>query len=405
MNPRLNNQQLAQLRKRCAEIIAKNKSCNVPAICKRLGLEDGTEEEAFRSKITYSHKRLMAVEAKKIIEIAEALSIEHDEYELSEALAKILEQNEPSLTELTRKRLISVFDDGLCAEMPEVDLLCRVWPLDAMPARYQDSKSDYTRTLKDDVIQHTINNYDWDNRELLEAVGFLHCSNRTIFKFLETVTSPLLQTVERQNLLVLKINSFLEHDGYILSVAKRISGSPVYCVKRKTVAAPVEAIVDAALLEFDQGTVHERWRTAIERQESDPRSAITSARTLLEDVCKWILVEDGKGYSEKDDLPVLYRNLSKILNLAPDEHTEQLFKQILGSCQSVVESVGALRNKLGDAHSQGPKRAKPLPRHAELAVNLAGSMSIFLVATWEARKISKLTSGASNKEKGAHLSG
>jgi hypothetical protein len=41
---------------------------------------------------------------------------------------------------------------------------------------------------------------------------------------------------------------------------------------------------------------------------------------------------------------------------------------------------------LGDAHSQGPMRAKPLPRHAELAVNLAGTMATFLVATWEARR-------------------
>ena len=51
----------------------------------------------------------------------------------------------------------------------------------------------------------------------------------------------------------------------------------------------------------------------------------------------------------------------------------------------MVESLGALRNKLGDAYSPGPKRARPQTRHAELAVNLAGAMAKFLVATWEAR--------------------
>jgi hypothetical protein len=74
------------------------------------------------------------------------------------------------------------------------------------------------------------------------------------------------------------------------------------------------------------------------------------------------------------------------MNLAPDGHKEQVFKQILGGCQSIVESLGSLRNKLSDAHSPGPKRAKPLPRHAELAVNLSGTMAMFLVATWEARR-------------------
>jgi Abortive infection C-terminus len=89
---------------------------------------------------------------------------------------------------------------------------------------------------------------------------------------------------------------------------------------------------------------------------------------------------------EADDLPMLYHKLAKILKLALDDHTEQVFKQILGSCQSVVESLGALRNKLSDAHSPGPKRARPQARHAELAVNLAGAMATFLVATWEARQ-------------------
>src|SRR3546814_3064776 len=83
----------------------------------------------------------------------------------------------------------------------------------------------------------------------------------------------------------------------------------------------------------------------------------------------------------------LYRKLSKALQLAPDDHSERVYRQILGNCQCVVESLGALRNELGDAHSGGPKRARPAARHAELAVNLAGSMATFLVATWEARKV------------------
>jgi len=48
----------------------------------------------------------------------------------------------------------------------------------------------------------------------------------------------------------------------------------------------------------------------------------------------------------------------------------------------VVSSLGELRNKIGDAHAQGRKPVKPMPRHAALAVNLAGSMAMFLVETW-----------------------
>jgi hypothetical protein len=74
------------------------------------------------------------------------------------------------------------------------------------------------------------------------------------------------------------------------------------------------------------------------------------------------------------------------LQLAPSQHTEADFKRILGGCTSVVEGLGGLRNRLGDAHGKGKKQVKPSSRHAELAVNLAGAMAVFLVETWSARR-------------------
>ena len=75
------------------------------------------------------------------------------------------------------------------------------------------------------------------------------------------------------------------------------------------------------------------------------------------------------------------------LNLAPSKHTEDIFKQILGGCHSVVQGLGALRSRVGDAHGQGKKAVKPAPRHAELAVNLAGAMATFIAQTWEKVKL------------------
>lgn len=42
-----------------------------------------------------------------------------------------------------------------------------------------------------------------------------------------------------------------------------------------------------------------------------------------------------------------------------------------------------MRNALGDAHGKGQASATPQIRHAELAVNLAGAMAVFLVQSWE----------------------
>jgi hypothetical protein len=62
-----------------------------------------------------------------------------------------------------------------------------------------------------------------------------------------------------------------------------------------------------------------------------------------------------------------------------------VFKQIIGGCTAVVEGLGALRNRLSDSHGKGKVAAKPAPRHAELAVNLAGSLALYLLATHTAR--------------------
>lgn len=146
--------------------------------------------------------------------------------------------------------------------------------------------------------------------------------------------------------------------------------------------APGDTVISGSLASFDPEGVHQAWQKALERRHSDPEGAITSARTLLETVCKRILDGVGDSYGERDDLPKLYHEAAKHLNLAPSQHTEEVFKAILGNCQSVVNNLGTLRNKIGDAHGQGGRPIKPGERHAALAVNLAGAVATFLVETF-----------------------
>jgi hypothetical protein len=143
--------------------------------------------------------------------------------------------------------------------------------------------------------------------------------------------------------------------------------------------------ITAALKAFDPDHVHVAWQKALDRRERDPEGAITAARMLLETVCKSILDEADSAYPDTADLPKLWALAAELLNLAPHQHQEEVFKATLGNCQSVVNHLGAIRNKIGDAHGQGRKPIKPKARHAELVVNLAGTMAAFLVATWKER--------------------
>ena len=117
---------------------------------------------------------------------------------------------------------------------------------------------------------------------------------------------------------------------------------------------PSDQTVSEGLKRFNVESVHTAWEKALDRRQSDPEGAITAARTLLETVCKHILDESAIQYNgNKIELPQLYRLVSNELRLSPSQHTKEVFKQILGGCSAIVNGLGTLRNRLGDAHGQG----------------------------------------------------
>lgn len=146
-----------------------------------------------------------------------------------------------------------------------------------------------------------------------------------------------------------------------------------------------DSTITDGLDEYDAPSVQAFWAKALERRTSDPDGAVTAASTLLEEVCKHIIEDGGGQWEAKWNVPKLYSEAAKTLKLAPSQHQEEIFKTILGNCQSVVQSIGSLRNKAGDAHAGGRSRVPFKPRHAALTVNLAGSMALFLIETWRAR--------------------
>ena len=177
-----------------------------------------------------------------------------------------------------------------------------------------------------------------------------------------------------------KFGTYAERRNYIWEEFR-----PILAAIEQSGLAPSDSVVTQTLQKFDASHVQGAWSKALERRSSDPEGAITSARTLIESVCKHILDESGITYDDGLDLPKLYKLTAETLKLAPSQHTEQVFKQILGGCTAIVEGLGSLRNRLSDAHGKGKIGSKPASRHAELAVNLSGALAIYLLATWEAR--------------------
>ena len=158
-----------------------------------------------------------------------------------------------------------------------------------------------------------------------------------------------------------------------------------YCESCK--AFPAEKSISEVIQKFDETGINDAWQKALERKSTDSEGAITLSRTILESVCKHILDDKDIEYdTNKVELHDLYKLTAESLNLSPSQHSERIFRQILGGCSAVINGLGQLRNRLGDAHGKGRKPVKPGSRHAELAVNLTGSMALFLIETHNADK-------------------
>lgn len=152
-----------------------------------------------------------------------------------------------------------------------------------------------------------------------------------------------------------------------------------FCERGNGVCA--EPDISAGLDALNSDGVNRAWTRALERIDGDPEGAITAGRTLVESVCKRILEQRGVQYKKNIKLNQLYRQAAEELNLAPEQHDEDLFRQVLGGCSAVVNGLGSLRNTYGDAHAPSELYARPHARHARLVVNLAGAMCLFLVET------------------------
>lgn len=160
---------------------------------------------------------------------------------------------------------------------------------------------------------------------------------------------------------------------------------PLLAALEDTDRAPVDRLVSSEIDRLDSASVARDWERALARRSSDPEAAITAARALVESVCKTILDDLQIDYTERDDLPKLYRKTAGALDLTPDQYTDEQIKRILGGATSAVEGLGALRNRSGDAHGRGRGAYRLSARHAALAVNLAGTVTMFLTDTFRAR--------------------
>lgn len=168
----------------------------------------------------------------------------------------------------------------------------------------------------------------------------------------------------------------LERDGY------KLENGNVKTMDNTYIPIELENYTDELNIEH----IESDWKRALNQAKTDPEDAITATRAMVESTLKWILDAIGEKYKDSDSLNQLYKKVALNLNMYPDQHGEEIFKQILGSINGVITGLGALRNAYSDAHRKGKVYYRPSERHAKFAINLSGTLCIYLLETYIANK-------------------
>ena len=166
------------------------------------------------------------------------------------------------------------------------------------------------------------------------------------------------------------LNGFLAHEGIRLVPGK--TGLAVLPLSAAQVEAP----------KLTNAYVHSLAEKCEERLGTgDFEGAISAARTLLEAVLAEL--EEtllGERKDHKGDLPRQFRGVAKALKM-DDQRPEldERFRELVRGLTSIVNSVGALRNGMSDAH---PRKRAPAEHHARLIVNSSKTAAMFLVDSY-----------------------
>ena len=182
------------------------------------------------------------------------------------------------------------------------------------------------------------------------------------------------------------LNKALAPDGFAVTI---LEGRAIL-TERQSGGVIVEPFIrKVAILNFD--TVQMEVARAIVNADNDPEDAVTAASSLIEAVCRSILIELGLPLPPRRDIDGVLKAVQDPLGLSPgrsdlETEIENDVRQILGGLTSVGKGIGALRTHGGDAHGREKGYRRIDARIARLAINAASSLALFLIETWERKE-------------------
>ncbi len=213
---------LTEIIENISQCLAFEKSYNLPVVCKKYNLDDGLEDEAFRSKAKYVRIRLIGKSDEFILSLAKQLVNDYQSYQLGHAVNEYYNGKFYSLTQVTRRNLIEYLQafPNLEGKLTSEEILV---------------KSNLSHFIQSDALSFFFSD---TNKPIDPLVEFLKNEDvyklldNQIFKLLEVLVHPIVRNDDEQNKLVDIINKIIRIDNVQLFKSEQISNRYMYQVSQ-----------------------------------------------------------------------------------------------------------------------------------------------------------------------------
>lgn len=216
-----------------------------------------------------------------------------------------------------------------------------------------------------------------ENGKSSELLTYLFGKNQFI-RELRGHTAETIEIVHKRivETVISQINGVLYFGGNeLVVVGNRFVVKPIN--KSITIDAPKMATIDRSyIVELSQRAIKD-----IEDGNGD--SAITKARTLLEEVFCYVIERKGETPSDSGDIGKLYNQVKNLYGMQQSKDYDKRVNGLLSGLEKILSAIAEMRNTASDSHGVGSKRIKVSDYHARLFVNSATTMAEFILAVAE----------------------
>lgn len=321
-----------------AHVLSEEKSYDLPSVCKRYGLEDGNEDEAFRSKRVYVQKRLKGKDQLFLLDLSKRIIEDYGEE--AKSLSKLIYKVSPngifSLSEITRKNILNELyhKQDLWGKYDVVAFLKRIWNLDSMPS------TDFRFvTATEDIWQHMISNNDYDEKYLLEDyLELLLISDEVFINFLEQLVHPIVREQPEQQEYIDLLNQHLINDGFKFFPFTQLSGYPVYKIHKvqNGVKGTVKNLIFAAVGNKPEIVINDSLNNDIKIVKNKENclvyeSPIPTEGLSWNELVNWWSNSNPKLNTVRDREVSLYKRLLSSLDSPPEKIFFKNYFKLLNS--------------------------------------------------------------------------